>query len=204
MLAAAEDCGNVSVQLQVAVKACQQLPAGLQHCMLVALAHAAGLQQQDVGSPSSKAAQADCSQLGVPLPVVVTCLQQVAAHAKLCPDSVAACVDSLLACEHGPNQAMLQGSMVLLLAAASSSCGAALPGSAAAVLAAAADRSAQHLQQQLEQLRAGGAAHTPLCCPEHQQALLRLQAWVTAQLAAGESGRPDSWCRLQLGRWPVC
>ena len=184
--------------MQVAVKACQQLPACLQHCVLVALRQAACLPLAAApltSSRSSKAAQADSTAgdcLGVPLAVLLVCLQQVAAHVQLRADSMSACVDSLLTHECGPEEALLQGSIVLLLAAMCSSCGAGLSQEVNTALAAAAEASAQHVKQQLQQLEVGGA-EAGVCwlqCPdaaEEQQALLRLQAWATTQLSAGKS-----------------
>jgi hypothetical protein len=186
------------VFLQVAVKACQQLPACLQHCVLVALRQAACLPLAAAplaSSRSIKAAQADSTAgdcLGVPLAVLLVCLQQVATHVQLSADSMSACVGSLLTHECGLEQALLQGSILLLLAAMCSSCGAGLSQEASTALAAAAEASAQHVKQQLQQLEVGGA-EAGVCwlqcsdAAEQQQALLRLQAWATAQMSAGKS-----------------
>lgn len=173
--------------LQVAVKAAQQLPPCLQHCVLMALVQAAQLRDPAARSSHNRSRNKDSSGAlqgplpALPAPVAAACLRRVAGQVQFTSSSLAACVE--MCCNEQPSaeQALQHSTLCLLLAAMCSLRGSTLPQHAGAVLAAAAHSSSQHLQQQPRQQDCES-----LPASELQLAWLQLQVWATQRtLAAG-------------------
>lgn len=129
------------VSEQVALKACQQLPPSLQHCMLLALAQAVDAQLSPLTAQDSTTSSQSTL---VPAPLAALCLQHLASSLRFDISCIESCV-SVLA--DASEQAAQQAILCLLLTALCRGRETELAASTITQLAAAAHTMAQCLQQ---------------------------------------------------------
>lgn len=198
--------------LQVAVKACQQLPQSLQHCMLEALVGAAQLQRTSSrastqqGKHSSRKDQSQRDTLQRPSAAAVSpaiaaaCLERVMAHVQLSSSSLAELVGLYLLSKLGHDNALLHSTLCLVLIALCSRCPDALPDDVAATIAAASLSCSQHLEQQA--LRSRNAAHDVAGIAAGRQSSKQAQCSNNSSIPGdGDSVEGDlqlAWLQLQV------
>lgn len=180
------------VALQVVMRAFQQLPASLHHCLLLMLAHAAGLWHADVVTAAQAAAP-------VAAHTALVCLRQLASSVEFDASCISACLSSL--CVGGPCKAHLHDSMCLLMAAICHKCGELAADPPAALLSALQHLATQpHIrhQQRQQQPMGGGSSSSASAvrnksvelppAPDDrgdgslQPAMVQLQVWCIQEL----------------------
>lgn len=186
-------CGLLSTDTQVALKACEQLPQSLQHCMLVSLVHTAQLCPSATSTPhsshSSRLRSPDSAEVqpDVLVSVAAACLHRMAGRMQFTSSSLASSVTLLLGERPTPGNALPHSTLCLLLAAMCSRCDKPLPQDPAGVLQTAARGSLQQLEQQLQDLAGEGACPPPV---ELQLPWLQLQTWAAQHTATPGKKRP--------------
>lgn len=132
---------SYAVAVQVALKACQQLPPSLQHCMLLALAQAVDAQLLPLTAQGSTTSSQSTL---VSAPLAALCLQHLASSLQFDISCIETCV-SVLA--DALEQSAQQATVCLLMTALCRGREAELAASTITQLAAAAHTVAQCLQQ---------------------------------------------------------